>query len=115
MAYESAIVKHWTDGSLVLSDGTGSPVTLTVDLEVGDMSITGLGESHKDVRPYYSRGSLVSLRKGQDAHPSISFSTLMGGLSDAALETVSDFPHGDVGGGFQCLPAELRRRILWRK
>ncbi len=91
MAYESAIVKQWTDGSLVLSDGTGSPVTLTVDLEVGDMSITGLGESHKDVRPYYSRGSLVSLRKGQDAHPSISFSTLMAALSDASATTVSDF------------------------
>jgi|TARA_Y100000310_G_scaffold290310_1_gene317394 hypothetical protein len=91
MAYESAIAKQWTDGSLTLSDGTGSPVTLVVDLEVGDMSVSGVSESHKTVNPYYSRGSLVSLRKGQDAHPAISFSTLMGGLSDAVLTTVSDF------------------------
>ena len=40
----SAVIKHFTDGSITLKDGTGTPVTLTVPFSAGDLSLSGLAQ-----------------------------------------------------------------------
>lgn len=91
MAYESSIPKHFTDAVITLSDGDGTPNTLTVQLCNGDYKCDGLVEGQKSVNKYYARGSLVGLRKANPKHPSLSFSAILAGLSDATAETLVDF------------------------
>jgi len=91
MAFESTIVKHFTDATLVLKDGTGTPVTLTTQLDNGDLKIDGLTPDLKETHAYYSRGTLVGLRSGNPKHPSLSLSFMQAGLSDATDDAILDF------------------------
>ena len=70
----STVIKHFTDGTIELADGTGTPVTLTVPFSQGDFSISGVQESQKAVNVYQSRGTLHSLRLGEKTFVTGSFS-----------------------------------------
>lgn len=87
----STVVKHFTDGTITLEDGTGSPVTLTLPLGIGDFSASGFQESQQDVNVYQSRGTLRSLRKGAKNFVSGSFSAMLADLSDASAGDAIDF------------------------
>lgn len=89
----SAIPKHFTDGQITLADGNGTPVTLTVPLSTGDLSISGLGKDPKAraTNVYEARGAITGLRRGAREYPTVSFSAQLADVSDATDQTVIDF------------------------
>jgi len=87
----STVIKHFTDGTISLEDGTGTPVTLTVPFSQGDFSISGLQESQKAVNVYQSRGTLHTLRKGEKTFVTGSFSAMLADVSDSSAGALLDF------------------------
>ena len=87
----STIIKHFTDGTITLKDGTGTPVTLVVPFSTGDFSLGGLTQALRATNVYEARGQLTGLRKGAKAFPTGSFSCQIADYSDATDRTVLDF------------------------
>ena len=87
----SQIIKHWKDGALTLSDGTGTPVTLVVPFDNGDFTVSGFNADDAELKIYKTRGTKRSFRKGQDLEYSGSFSAAFADLSDAVESTLIDF------------------------
>tara|TARA_R110000824_G_C14806383_1_gene635048 strand:+ start:73 stop:582 length:510 start_codon:yes stop_codon:yes gene_type:complete len=86
----STVVKNFRDGSLLIEDGTGTPLAFTVIYEAGDFSISGLVQGQKETTVYLDRGDLGSLRHTNQTFPSGSFSMHMTDLSDASYGTALD-------------------------
>lgn len=87
----STVIKHWRDGSLTLADGTGAPVTLTVPFSVGDFKLSGISAGYREIAKYKVRGTLQTVRLGEDVQPTGSFSAYLADYSDATAGTVLDF------------------------
>lgn len=87
----STFIKHLYDGTISLADGTGTPVTLTVPFTVGDLSVSGLSETQKNVVAYETRGTFNTLRHTSRTYPSGSFSAHLADYSDATESTLIDF------------------------
>lgn len=86
----SAVVKNFRDGSLTFSDATTpTPLSMTVQYEGGDFSISGLGQLH-DTAVYLDRGELGSLRQTNVQHPTGSFTAHFTDLTDASAGTLFD-------------------------
>lgn len=87
----NSIVKNFRDGQLVLKDGTGTPIAVTIQFESGDFSISGLSaNSNTEVTTYLDRGSLGSVRLSTQSFPTWSFSAHMVEFSDATEKTLWD-------------------------
>lgn len=87
----NSIVKNFRDGQLVLKDGTGTPIAVTIQFESGDFSISGLSaNSNTEVTTYLDRGSLGSVRLTSQTFPTWSFSAHMVEFSDATEKTLWD-------------------------
>lgn len=87
----STIIKHFTDGSLTVKDGTGTPVTLSIPFTMGDFALSGLNQARRATNVYETRGQLVGLRKGAKSFPTGSFSAMIADYSDATNTTLIDF------------------------
>lgn len=87
----SVIPKHFTDGEISFADGTGTPVTLTLPLGEGDVKVSDLVPDQRDVHVYYARADLVGLRLGKRKPVNVSFSAILGDLSDGTDGTAADF------------------------
>jgi hypothetical protein len=87
----SAVVKNFRDGTITLADGTTpTPLSVIVQYEAGDFSITGLSESNTETTTYLDRGDLGSVRKTSRTFPTFSFTAHMTDLSDATNKTIWD-------------------------
>jgi len=90
----SSVVKNFRDGTIVLNDGTTpTPLTLTIQYESGDLSISGLNYSSTgpvEHTKYLDRGELGSVRKTNRSFPTGSFSCHMTELSDATNANIWD-------------------------
>ena len=87
----NSIVKNFRDGQLVLKDGTGTPIAVTIQFESGDFSISGLSaNSNTEVTTYLDRGTLGSVRLTSQSFPTWSFSAHMVEFSDATEKTLWD-------------------------
>ena len=88
----SAVIKHFTDGTITLKDGTGTPVSLVVPFSVGDLSISGMETDTlgRTVNAYETRGVLHSLRRGARVYPTVSFSAQLTDVTDATDKTLLD-------------------------
>jgi len=79
----STVVKNFRDGTIVINDGTSpTPLTLTVQFETGDFSISGLNQGNYEITKYLDRGDLGSIRKTNRSFPTGSFTAHMTDLSD---------------------------------
>ena len=78
----SSVVKNFRDGTILIEDGTGTPLAVTVQYEAGDFSISGLNQSNTEATTYLDRGELGSVRKTNRTFPTFSFSAHMTDLSD---------------------------------
>ena len=87
----STVIKHVTDGSITLEDGTGSPVTLVVPFTSGDLSVDGLQHSLRAVQAYQTRGTLHSVRLAAREVPSMSCSAMLADVSDGTAGTLIDY------------------------
>ena len=51
------------DGTITVSDATGSPITLTVQYEDGDFQVGPLRESNMTTQAFFDRGIEFGVRK----------------------------------------------------
>lgn len=87
----SSVVKNFRDGTILIEDGTTpTPISLTVQYEAGDFSITGLNQANTEATTYLDRGDLGSVRKTSRTFPTFSFSAHMTDLSDATDKLLWD-------------------------
>jgi hypothetical protein len=87
----NSIVKNFRDGAIILKDGTGTPIAVTIEFESGDFSISGLSaNANTEVTTYLDRGSLGSVRLTSQQFPTWSFTCHMVEFSDAVTKTVWD-------------------------
>jgi hypothetical protein len=94
MAAESSYIKNNTHGSITLADATGSPVTLALAYDKGDLAISGLSQFFNEVVFTHRRGKRTSLANGDRRVPTASLSILMGnfiGGSTSAPGTPLEF------------------------
>lgn len=74
MADPSTYVRGFTSGSMVVKDGTGTPVSHTVTLDWGNTVIGPLADKLNVVKPVERRGNIVTLLHGERFYPTITFS-----------------------------------------
>ena len=86
----SSVVKNFRDGIILIEDGTGTPLAVTVQYEAGDFSITGLNQGNTEATTYLDRGELGTVRKTSRTFPTFSFSAHMTDLSDATDKLLYD-------------------------
>lgn len=82
--------KNFRDGTITLTDGSGSPISLTVQYEAGDFSISNVMQSQTEVEMYLDRGSFHNVRKTNFAPATFSFTATMTDLSDATEKCLWD-------------------------
>lgn len=82
--------KNMRDGTITLSDGSGSPITLTVQYEAGDFAIDNVMQSQTEVEVYLDRGSFHNVRKTNFAPATFTFTATMTDLSDATEKCLWD-------------------------
>lgn len=81
-----------TMGQVILTDGTGTPVTLTSLYDLGDLSISGLGgDNLNEVQVFTARERKVSTAPGARRFPQITFSALLTGESATAPGSLQAF------------------------
>jgi hypothetical protein len=86
----SSVVKNFRDGIILIEDGTGTPLAVTVQFEAGDFSLSGLNQGHVEATTYLDRGELGSVRKTSRTFPTFTFSAHMTDLSDATDKLIWD-------------------------
>ena len=87
----SSVVKNFRDGTILIEDETTpTPISVTVQYEAGDFSISGLNQSNTEATTYLDRGELGSVRKTSRTFPTFSFSAHMTDLSDATDKQLWD-------------------------
>ena len=87
MAYSTA-PKVRRDGVITLKDGTGTPVTLVVAYEEGNFSFEQTKADRTIIR---DRGTIKSVRKGDDQPMSGSFTIYMRQFTSSSVGSVLDF------------------------
>lgn len=83
--------RNLTDGVLVVKDGTGSPKTLTVVLDQGELKFS----KKRKVDPVYNRGAIAAVREGRAQ------------MHDVSMKVAFDFLSGDTSGTVPSLKEAL--------
>jgi hypothetical protein len=78
----STVVKNFRDGTIVLTDDTGAPITTTVIYEDGDFKLDGYAADLYEHANYEDRGVRSSSRKTKRAYPTFSFTAIMTDMAD---------------------------------
>ena len=87
----STVIKNFRDAVIKVEDGTTpTPLLVTISLEAGDFSLTGMTEALTDVTTYLDRGELGSVRKTNRSFPTFSLTCHMADLSDATDKLIWD-------------------------
>ena len=86
----SSVVKNFTDGTLTLTDATGTPISCTARFVNGDLSIEGLKAKLRDTTAYQARGATTSVRHTTRKYVSGSFTCQLSEFSSASANDVSD-------------------------
>jgi hypothetical protein len=86
----SSVVKNFRDGLITVASGGGSPITLTVQYENGDFSLSGSNQGNYEHTKYLDRGELGSLRRTVRSFPTGSFTAQLTDLADGTNNTIWD-------------------------
>lgn len=91
MALSGVIKTAHDSGTITLSDGTGSPITLVMRFDKGDLKFGGVVPGLREAVAITSRGKLRSLRRGQPVYPTVSFSCRVTDFSETGTGTPLDW------------------------
>jgi hypothetical protein len=83
-------VKNFTDGTLTLTDASGTPISCTARFVNGDLSIDGLKAKLRDTTAYQSRGAITSVRHTTRKFVTGSFTCQLSEFSSASANDVTD-------------------------
>lgn len=86
----SSNVKNFTAGAITLTDGTGTPLTITVALGEGDFEISDLSAVLNAQTHYETRGRYTSSSYGARKYPTFSFSAKVAEFSEDSTGTLAD-------------------------
>jgi hypothetical protein len=86
----STVVKNFSDGSITIKDGTGTPISLSLRFDNGDFSISGLKKTLKETTAYQHRGVLSSVRHTTRTFPTFSFTGSVSELTSASANNLAD-------------------------
>ena len=100
MPAPGSFISNFTNGTITFKDGTGTPLTLTLSLDEGNFSVSGLADRLREVAAYETRGALRGLSLTTRTYPSISFSSLISEWTDATTGTLMDLILGTTGSAF---------------
>jgi hypothetical protein len=103
----SNVPKNFRDGTLLIEDGTGTPIAVTVQYEAGDFSGSGFREGQTAVEMILDRGSFHAARKTNFEPPTFGFTANFTDLSDGTEKTLFDAINktGAFAGGVSTLGA----------
>lgn len=88
----SDFVKNSCHGSLTLADGTGTPVTLPVLYDLGDIAVTGLsGPRLNEVQDFERRGKYISSAYAGRRYPTFTMSAYLTGEGASAPGSLQAF------------------------
>lgn len=89
----SDFVKTNIHGSFVLADGAGTPTTHTSLYDLGDLTISGLGEGGllNVAQHFQRRGKYLSSAYGERMFPTVSFSAFQTGTAGSAPGSIADW------------------------
>jgi hypothetical protein len=95
------------DGTLLLEDATGSPISVTVAYEDGDFTVGPFRQANMQTQEFYDRGIEYTVRKTTEAPLDFSFSAHAVDWSDATANNVVDAfcKTGAFSGGVSTLGA----------
>jgi len=79
-----------SDGALVFSDATGTPLTFTVPYEDGNLSFGTISHNQKAVQEFLHRGRWYGVRETDDVTPEFTFTAHLIGFTDASSATLLD-------------------------
>lgn len=94
MAAESSFWKNADQGTIQLIDGTGTPVTLTLSTDQGNLKATAFAATLNAIVVMERRGKFGSLNRGVRAFPQLTLTTFMGnfvGSTTSAPGTPMEF------------------------
>ena len=100
MALSGNIKTQFDGGTIVVADGTGTPLTATARFDNADFSISGLRAALRETTAIQGRGKLRSLRKTSRVFPSGSFSLQLAEFSETTVGTLNDMILGTSGTPF---------------
>jgi hypothetical protein len=84
MAAPATFAANFSHGSITVTDGTPStPLDITLDVDNGDLSISGLAAVLREVVAYERRGTLHAVALGSRTYPEVSFSAMLANWSKA--------------------------------
>jgi len=86
----SSVVKNFRDGLIQLASGGGSPVSMSVQYQNGDFSLSASNQGNYEHTKYLDRGDLGSVRKTNRSFPTGSFTAHLTDLSDGTNNTLWD-------------------------
>jgi hypothetical protein len=88
----STTIKHYTDGTLTVKDGTGTPLSATSAFYRCDVSVSGWSPqaSNRAVVAYQTKGALRSVRLGDQEFPTVTFSVVFTEWGDDASTATFD-------------------------
>lgn len=78
------------DSALIFYDGSGTPLTLTLDFEEGNVNFQNLSHLMREVLELYDRDDLAALRYGRRKPVPFSFTAYLKALSDSTVKLISD-------------------------
>jgi len=88
---KSTLPKNPTQGSITLADGTGSPVSFTLDYDNGNYNLEGIKLTLNEAVTMERRGRFAGLGHGERIYPVVSFSCFVAQFTDASAGVVTDF------------------------
>ncbi len=77
-------------GAITISDGTGTPLSITVALGNGDFSIENLAAVLNEVNAYETRGKFSGLAHTNRVYPTFTFSAKVAEFSEDTTGTLAD-------------------------
>lgn len=86
----STVIKNLNDGSLVIKDGTGTPIDVTIKFEDGNFSISGLAAKMNEVVAYQTRGAFSGLRHTARTFATFTFTAKMSEFTSATDNSLTD-------------------------
>lgn len=105
MPAPSDFVANATHGEIKVSDGTAvTPLVWTADNDNGDLSVSGITESGRELVKYFRRGLLHAVALGDPVIPTGSFTLMMSehtGGAGAGNGTLKDLIKGVTGTEFE--------------
>ena len=93
MAAPASFISNFSHGQIILTD-SGAASTVTMTLDQGDFSASGLADRLREIAAYETRGTLRGVALTNRTYPTISFTSLISEWSDASAGTVLDLITG---------------------